>query len=52
MKTVGKNVKLKPIKGGFYTPEGYIPPPEITPTKLRRITKLLLRKVKPPAKAS
>jgi hypothetical protein len=52
MKTVRKNLKLKSIEGEFYMLEGYTPPPEITPAKLRRITKLLLQKVKPPAKAS
>jgi len=46
MKTVRKNVKLKAIAGGFYTPEDYTSPPAITPTKLRRVTTLLLRKVK------
>jgi hypothetical protein len=52
MKTAKKYVKLKRIDGGFYTPEGYTPPREITPTRLRRITKTLMKKVKPPAKAS
>jgi hypothetical protein len=52
MKTAKKTLKLKKIDGGFYTLEGYTPPQEITPTKLRRITKTLMRRVKPPAKAS
>jgi hypothetical protein len=52
MKTAKKHLKLKRIDGGFYTPEGYIPPREITPTRLRRITRTLMKKVKPPAKSS
>jgi len=52
MKTTKKSLKLTRINGGFYTLEGYTPPQEITPTKLRRITKTLMRRVKPPAKAS
>jgi hypothetical protein len=52
MKTGKKSLKLKRIDGGFYMPEGYALPREITPTKLRRITKTLLKRVKPPAKVS
>jgi hypothetical protein len=52
MKTAKKHLKLKRSDGGFYTPEGYTAPQEITPTRLRRITKTLMRRVKPPAKAS
>jgi hypothetical protein len=52
MRTVKEGLKLKPIAGGFYTLEGYTPPPAIAPTKLRRITQFLMRKVRPPAKAS
>jgi hypothetical protein len=52
MKMAKKDLKLKRINGGFYTLEGYIPPSEVTPTRLRRITRLLMRKVKPPVKAS
>jgi hypothetical protein len=52
MQTAKKYLKLKRIDGGFYTLEGYTPPREITPTRLRRITKTLMKKVKPPAKAS
>jgi hypothetical protein len=52
MQTAKKYLKLKRIDGRFYTPEGYTPPREITPTRLRRITKTLMKKVKPPAKAS
>jgi hypothetical protein len=51
MEVEKKRLRLKPIGEGFYTPEGYTPPAEVTLTRLCRITKLLMRKIKPPEKA-
>jgi hypothetical protein len=44
MKTLKKSLKLRRINCGFYTIKGYTPPTEITPTRLGRITTLLMRK--------
>ena len=52
MKVEKKGLRLKPIGKGCYTAGGYTSSSEeVTPNMLRRITRLLMRKIKPPEKA-
>ena len=52
MRIVRKSLKLQRLDSGFYTPADFSAPKKITPTRLRRLTKILMQKVRSPAKAS